>query len=78
VAKHSISPAFVASNLNDKISFQQEDKLKKQRLQEARIQTKQQHFAKEANMISELTVREENKAQSKIMGMASRAADAMV
>ena len=40
VAKHSVPSNFVGSSLNDKISFQQEDKMKKARMNYVRIQTK--------------------------------------
>ena len=40
VAKYSVPPNFVGSSLNDKISFQQEDKMKKARMNYVRIQTK--------------------------------------
>ena len=68
VAKHSISPHFVASTLNDKISFQKEDKAKKDSRYAARIQTKQYHFDKEANNIQAQTLKEDTKAMSKIYG----------
>ena len=62
-----MSPNFVASTLNDKISFQQEDKNKRARLQKARIETKQFHFNKEAAVIQAQTQRDDTKAQSKIL-----------
>lgn len=68
----SVFQQSASSGLNAKVGFQQEDKMKSNRLQEAKLQSKRNNMIALGDKCTAITASEENKYQNKLMVKAAR------